>query len=143
MPFPQPEPGLVISYSYLWRHEHNVGKKEGRKIRPCVIILSVEERNGEKIVTVAPITHTRSADSQCSVEIPSKVKRHLNLDDDRSWVVLDEVNQFSWPGFDLQPFPGSKTRYDFGFIPPKLFEKIRAGMLDLFIKRRVESTNRD
>jgi hypothetical protein len=31
MPFPNPEPGLVISYAYLWHHEHQVGREEGQK----------------------------------------------------------------------------------------------------------------
>jgi hypothetical protein len=42
MPIPTPEPGLVISYAYLWYHEHEAGQREGRKDRPSVIVLSVE-----------------------------------------------------------------------------------------------------
>jgi hypothetical protein len=34
MPIPTPEPGLVISYAYLWHHEHEAGREEGRKDRP-------------------------------------------------------------------------------------------------------------
>jgi len=143
MPLPQPEPGLVVSYSYLWRHEHNKGKNEGRKVRPCVIILAVEQKDNEQIITVAPITHTSPDNSSYAIEIPLKVKRHLSLDDKRSWVILDEVNQFTWPGYDLRPIPGNRTRYDFGFFPPRLFEKIKTAILDLFIKRRVKTIERD
>ncbi len=143
MPLPKPEPGLVISYAYLWRHEHNKGKKEGRKTRPCVIVLAVEDMGGEEVVTVAPITHAPPDDPACALEVPIKVKRHLGLDDKRSWVVLDEVNQFTWPGYDLRPVPSSRTRYHYGFIPPKLFEKIKAGLLDLFLARRGKMTRRD
>ena len=56
MPLPAPENGLVISYSYLWRNEYNTGKVEGLKNRPCVMVLVVENTNGEQIVTVAAIT---------------------------------------------------------------------------------------
>jgi hypothetical protein len=28
MPLPEPEPGLVISYAYLWHHEHDSGVEE-------------------------------------------------------------------------------------------------------------------
>ncbi len=29
MPIPHPEPGLVISYAYLWHHEHQAdGKRD-------------------------------------------------------------------------------------------------------------------
>jgi hypothetical protein len=31
MPIPNPEPGLVISYAYLWHHEHQAGREEGQK----------------------------------------------------------------------------------------------------------------
>jgi hypothetical protein len=37
---PTPEPGLVIPYAYLWRHEYNRGLEEGRKTRPSVIVLA-------------------------------------------------------------------------------------------------------
>lgn len=143
MPLPLPEPGLVISYSYLWRYEHNAGKKEGRKTRPCVVVIAVEEKHKEKVVTVAPITHIPPNDPACAIEVPLNVKRQLDLDEKRSWIVLDEINQFEWPGYDLQPVPGSKTRYDYGFLPPRLFEKVRNGILDLFLKRRMKTTKRD
>lgn len=31
MTLPDPEPGLVISYAYLWHHEHARGREEGLK----------------------------------------------------------------------------------------------------------------
>jgi hypothetical protein len=55
------------------------------------------------------------------VEVPATVKRHLGLDGDRSWVVLDEGNRFAWPGYDLRPVPGARDRYEYGFLPPRLF----------------------
>jgi hypothetical protein len=42
MALPEPECGLVISYSYLWRHEALQGVEEGRKNRPCVVVAAVE-----------------------------------------------------------------------------------------------------
>jgi|SRR6516165_4935128 hypothetical protein len=91
MPIPNPEPGLVISYAYLWHHEHEAGREEGRKDRPSVIVLVIErEADGATIVTVLPITHSPPADQNSAVEIPPPVKRHLGLDDERSFnQVLD------------------------------------------------------
>ena len=40
MPIANPEPGLVISYAYLWHHEHQTGREEGQKDRPTVIVLA-------------------------------------------------------------------------------------------------------
>ena len=46
MPVPTPHPGLVISYSYLWVGEHSHGAEEGRKDRPCAIVLRRQMRRG-------------------------------------------------------------------------------------------------
>ena len=143
MAFPTPEPGLVISYAYLWRHEHAAGLEEGRKTRPCVIVLAVEQQGDATLVTVAPITHSMPTGATVGLEIPLRVKQHLELDDAQSWVIISEVNQFVWPGYDLRTVPGNKHRFDHGFLPPNLFEKIKSGLLDLLVKRRADITSRD
>jgi hypothetical protein len=124
MPIPNPEPGLVISYAYLWHHEHEAGWEEGRKDRPSVIVLAIErEADGATIVTVLPITHSPPADENSAVEIPLPVKRHLGLDDERSWIVVAEGNEFLWPGYDLRKI-GRTDRYDYGFLPPRFFNQV-------------------
>ena len=40
--FPEPQPGLVISYAYLWSEEAEQGRIESRKDRPCAIVVAVE-----------------------------------------------------------------------------------------------------
>jgi hypothetical protein len=124
MPIPNPEPGLVISYSYLWHHEHRVGREEGQKDRPSVIVLAVErEADGAILVTVLPITHSPPTYPASAVEIPLPVKRHLGLDDGRSWIVVAEGNEFCLPGYDLRRRPNS-DRYDYGFLPPRFFYQV-------------------
>ena len=124
MAIPTPEPGLVISYAYLWDYEAESGQDEGRKDRPCVIALAVERQpDGETVVTVLPVTHRPPDNAAAAVEIPQAVKRHLGLDDARSWVVVSEGDQFVWPGYDLRKRPGS-DRYDYGFLPPQFFSQI-------------------
>src|SRR5882724_7384611 len=84
MPIPTPEPGLVISYAYLWHHEHQAGQEEGRKDRPSVIVLAVERPvNDTTVVVVPPITHNPPADPASAVEIPAAVKRHLGRQESR------------------------------------------------------------
>ena len=132
MALPEPECGLVISYSYLWKHESGSGRTEGLKDRPCAIVLAIDSKDKQaKTVTVAPITHTPPSDPLLAIEIPAKVKQHLGLDDKRSWIVLDEFNEFVWPGFDLRPVPGKPARYDYGFLPPALFAIVLARILEL------------
>ena len=126
MPIPTPEPGLLISYAYLWDYEAQGGQEEGRKDRPCVIALAVEpQADGETLVTVLPVTHGPPADPAAAMEIPAAVKRHLGLDDARSWVIVSEGDQFVWPGYDLRKVPGT-DRYDYGFLPPRFFVQVLA-----------------
>ena len=73
---------------------------------------------------MAPITHSPPHDPRVAIEIPTRVKRHLGLDSERSWVILDELNVFRWPGYDLRPIPDKDGRYDYGLLPPKFFESI-------------------
>lgn len=127
MAYPEPEVGLVISYSYLWADEAAQGHAEGRKNRPCAIVLVVEQyKGGPQRVVVAPITHARPLDPDGAVEIPPAVRRHLGLDSERSWVVVDELNLFNWPGFDLRKIPGSNDRYSYGLIPPRFFQVVKS-----------------
>jgi len=77
-------------------------------------------------VFVLPITHTPPVAQQDAVEIPAVVKARLGLDTEWSWVVLDEFNEFIWPGPDLrfQPANGPESAA-YGFLPPIVFRVIR------------------
>ena len=77
------------------------------------------------------------------MEIPHRVKQHLGLDDDRSFVILDEVNQFIWPGYDLRPIPGQQRDITYGFLPPRLFNQIRSGILEIILQKRGKIIPRD
>lgn len=142
MPLPIPEAGLVISYSYLWKRQSRRGREEGEKGRPCVVALIVERSDSDKAVWVVPITHVNPNDEEISIEIPANVKAHLKLDNDRSWIILDEVNIFNWPGPDLRPLPGRKGVFDYGHLPPKLYNQVRDKMVALHNKRNLASVKR-
>ena len=146
MALPKPEPGLVISFSYLWRDEHRRGRDEGRKDRPCVL-LAVEARSatsipGSNIVTVVPITHSPPTESEGAIELPPRVKAALGLDDQRSWVIVEEANRFVWPGFDLRPISG-KRKFDYGLLPPRLHDRLVAGFLAAAARQRLAIVPRD
>ncbi len=125
MTIPNPEPGLVISYAYLWQTEHEDGREEGMKDRPCVIIMAVRDEGGKRVVTVAPVTHSTPARPEEAVEIPPQTKQRLGLDESRSWVVVSKGNEFVWPGPDLRALPQDTSRFDYGLVPPGLFRQIR------------------
>jgi mRNA-degrading endonuclease toxin of MazEF toxin-antitoxin module len=144
MAFPEPRPGLVISYAYLWHHEHRAGREEGVKDRPCVIILAAKiTADGTTMVRVVPVTHRPPDDPATAVELPQAVKRHLDLDSDRSWVVLDEVNEFTWPGFDLRPISRMRDSVAYGFLPPRLFNVLTARLAEVWAAGQGNATPRD
>jgi hypothetical protein len=137
--FPEPAPGLVIRYSYLWAEEHRRGREEGVKDRPCAVILVAVNEDDERVVTVLPISHAPPADPNLAVEIPALVKRRLELDDERSWVVLTEANRFIWPGPDLRPLiPGNSASLAYGMLPFALFEEIRTKFIAAIRARRAK-----
>jgi hypothetical protein len=130
VPLPVPEPGLVVRYAYLCHSEYEQGREEGDKNRPCAIILTAVDEDGETVVTVLPITHTRPRSETDAVELPLAVKQRLGLDDASSWVVVTEMNRFVWPGPDLRPVPPAEAgRFDYGPLPPGLFRTIRERFL--------------
>lgn len=132
MPLPAPEPGLVICYEFLWGYEADAGHDTDMKRRPCAIVVASETRKGQVCVTVAPITHREPRHPAEAILIPPRVKAHLGLDAQASWVVLNQLNRFVWPGLDLHPVPGGRPgQFDYGFLPPRLFERIRQGILTL------------
>jgi hypothetical protein len=142
MALPDPEPGLVISDNDLWHHEHNSGRDEGTKSRPCVIVLAMEgQADGTILVRVVPVTHSPPRLPEVALEIPASVKRHLGLEDARSWVILDEVNEFAWLGFDLAPYHPYATPY--GLLPARLFERLVVKLARVWSEGQGKITLRD
>jgi mRNA-degrading endonuclease toxin of MazEF toxin-antitoxin module len=135
---PDPEVGLVVHFNYLWAREARAGRDEARKSRPCAIVISFRRAaDGARIALLAPITHSPPRDDKSAVEVPTSVKARLGLDEQRSWVIVDEVNETAWPGFDLRA--NIQGDYAYGFIPPRLHAKIKAAILD---RLRVGRLNR-
>jgi mRNA-degrading endonuclease toxin of MazEF toxin-antitoxin module len=134
VPFPDPQPGLVIRYAYLWRSEAARGREEGAKDRPCAVVLTTRRDGDRLIVVIAPVTHTRPDESRAAIELPAAVKKRLRLDDERSWIVTNEVNVFTWPGPDLRPIdPRDRALgFAYGYLPlgltKALIDGVRAQM---------------
>jgi hypothetical protein len=141
---PTPRSGLVIRYSYLWHREFVQGIEEGLKDRPCAIVAAIRRaQTGETRVLVLPFTHTKPDSETMSIEIPAMVKKQLGLDDERSWIVLTEWNEFTWPGPDLRRVgEGDDASVQYGMLPLQLFEKVRQGVLALVKRKSVKAVGR-
>lgn len=125
MALPVPTPGLVISYAYLWREQEAVGAAEGRKSRPCAVVVTTVDDEGDTLVYVVPITHSRPHPGT-AVELPTGVKRRLGLDASASWIVTRELNRFIWPGYDLRPISRrSPDVFAWGYWPVELLEAVK------------------
>ena len=128
----EPRIGAVISYSYLRADEADLGRREGTKDRPAAIVMARADLGPAKVAYVLPITHVPPGprDKDRKVEVPAHIKRRLGLDDHRSWIVVDELNVFVWPGFDLKPVPNSDPpTCEYGILPQSFFDMVKARML--------------
>lgn len=143
MAIPEPVPGLVVRYSYLWLDEYRAGREEGTKDRPCAIVLLANPNEGERVVTVLPITHAPPANPEQAVEVPLRTKQRLGLDEDRAWIILSEANRFVWPGPDLRPArPRDDGNIAYGMLPYRFFELVRQRFLAAIRARRAGLAHR-
>lgn len=130
MALPDPKPGLIVRYDYLWSHEAAAGLDQG-KDRPTCLVAASDSLTKPRYVVLLPITHSPPDANSNGVEIPAKVKRALGLDDERSWVIVSEHNIDEWPNAGLSPLPGRPDVFSYGFIPPGLFAQIKLRFLEL------------
>jgi len=124
--FPEPKPGLVIRYAFLWHEAAARGQEEGDKDRPCAIVMTTRNEGARPLVLVLPVTHSPPSDPDLAVEIPAQTKRRLGLDDQRSWIMVTDANRFLWPGPDLRPRePGVAESVVYGYLPASVFNAVR------------------
>ena len=130
MPLPDPKPGLVIRYDYLWTREAAAGRDQGKE-RPACLVAATDATASPRFVVILPITHTPPDKNTVGVEIPENVRRAIGLDDAPSWVIVSEHNVDEWPNGGLAPLPGRPGVFSYGFIPPGLFAQVKAKFLEL------------
>jgi len=94
-----------------------------------VVVVARAEGPAGMWIWVAPVTHTPPDRSTDAIEIPANVKKKFGFDRERSWIMVDELNRFIWPGPDIRPVPGSDAPY-YDALPDWLFERVRQAVLD-------------
>jgi hypothetical protein len=91
-----------------------------------------------------PSPIARQANLAEALELPAAIKRHLGLDAERSWVVLNESNLFDWPGPDLRRVGDrDDSSVAYGFLPPRFFAELHRRFVALETaarSRRVQRT---
>ncbi|HYG88013.1 MAG TPA: hypothetical protein VD978_17295 [Azospirillum sp.] len=140
---PEPKPGRVIRYEYLWRRQALRGQDTAEKDRPACIIVAVHRAQGDTRVLLLPITRSAPTGGDAAYEIPLRLKEHLGLDADRSWIVLSEANIDIWPSPDLRPIPGRPGVMEYGLLPQKLVNALREAVLNAILAKRMQATDRE
>lgn len=133
-----PEPGEVLNYSYLWQHEFEQGRDEGRKDRPVAVVIVTRTIDGLDQVHVVPITTRPPSKEQVAIEVPTAVRKHLGLKAERSWVIVSEWNRFTWPGYDIRPIRKGDPAVSYGYLPSGLFRQIRDAIVKAALRRPVD-----
>jgi hypothetical protein len=80
-------------------------------------------------VTYLPISHVAPRDHEAAIAVPARVASHLGLTAQQSYIYTCYADEDDWP-FDLAHVPGSEERFDYGFVPPRLFATVASDFRD-------------
>jgi hypothetical protein len=88
-----PYAGCVLRYPYLWARQAGRGETEGRKTRPCAVILALRTDKGQTELRLCAVTTQPPQKGVQAVEVPEIEKRRAGLDGGVAlWVIVDEHN---------------------------------------------------
>jgi len=131
MDYPDEPPiGNLIAYEYLWLSQ-SADREDGEKTYPSAVIFAKRTVFGHALTYVAAISHKPPTSTERAVEVPKKLKRHLGLDEEPSWIYTDQVNEFIWPGPDLKPaerlssLPRARGTCVIGALPDDWFDMLK------------------
>jgi hypothetical protein len=88
-----------------------------------------------------PITHSPPRSAADAIEVPHKIKQHLGLDDERSWIVTTEVNRIAWddPGI----VPASRKSWHYGALPQGFVKQVQDRIRERAQARQLGVVKRD
>jgi hypothetical protein len=153
---PEPVPGLIFRYGYLWLAEFRQGRTDPAKDRPACIVVRVVEtadpdlrvagtrgaRPGSGDVVILPITTQRPRADQVAIELSPDDKRLCRLDPGvPSWVIVSEFNVDIWPNADLSLVPET-GEFFYGIARPGLLARIARAFGDVRRTQRIVGVKR-
>ena len=102
MALPEPRPGLVIGYDFLFREQADAGMENASKPHPAAIVI-VTKQDVQTRVSLVAISHSppRSGQAHHHMKLAPSECRQMGLDSGDHWVNLRDINSFDWPGYDL------------------------------------------
>jgi hypothetical protein len=153
---PEPVPGLIFRYGYLWLAEFRRGRTDPVKDRPACIVLRVAEAAdfglrvddaraapiGPGDVVILPITTQRPPTDQVAIELSPDEKALCRLDPRvPSWVIVSEFNADIWPNADLSLVPET-GEFFYGIARPGLLARIGRAFADARRTQRIVGVKR-
>ena len=142
----EPTPGLVIYYDFLWKEESDQGRMDGRKDRPCAIVLRSDlQEDGSCKVLLCPITHAPIAEDETGIQLPLRVARHLGLDEEPQFIKTHQLNQVLWSAQSL-PYgvvPNKNGEWTCGEIPRALGQAVFDQILENVRTKKLRKVDRE
>jgi hypothetical protein len=151
---PDPTPGLIFRYGYLWLAISRRNRNSPTKDRPACIVMqvgsavdpSLRTAGGSMIqardVIILPITTRPPSIDVVAIELSPDEKRVCGLNPDGpSWVVVSEFNADTWPNADIVPISDT-GQFRYGIAPPGLMRRISRAFAEARRTRRVIGVKR-
>ena len=122
-----PSLGDVWEYPYLWSWQAGRGETEGRKARPCALVLINRRQENQTEVILVPVTTKEPATGTHFIEVPQIEKKRAGLDEQlKLWVICDEFN-FDFPEQSYYFEPGGRIgAFSIKFTKQVQVELVRA-----------------
>ena len=102
MALPEPRPGLVVGYDFLFREQADAGMENASKPHPAAVVI-VTRREVQTRVSLVAISHAPPSPGQARnyLKLTPAECRQMGLDSGDHWINLRDINSFDWPGYDL------------------------------------------
>ncbi|MGQ0565782.1 MAG: hypothetical protein ACT4OK_12020 [Gemmobacter sp.] len=91
---PDPRPGDIWRYPYLWDRQARQGETEGRKDRPAAIVAAVHDAQGTLYLALLAITTKPPGEGRIALPIP-QTEAHRSFGD-----TYENLRHISLPRYD-------------------------------------------
>ena len=143
----KPPVGHLIAYEYLWASQHQT-RDDGAKTYPAAIVMTRDDLAPFPLAYVLGISHKPPRADERALEVLSKLKRHLGMDDQPTWIYTDQINIFAWPGPDLRlaenlsSIPSARGNCVIGALPTDWFERLKSHLQESYRLKMVNPIKR-
>ena len=130
-----PRVGHVMRYPYLWARQAYSGETEGRKTRPCAVVLAIADQVGQTELRLCAITTQPPSPTNRAISVPEMERRRAGLDTGIDlWVILDEHNLDVYEqSFYIEP------QSHLGAFSPAFTKALQKGMIQV-LRDRISKT---